>query len=113
MNVGQTLIILLGFFVLAIGSCSSQVSVIHFNSDWNEENSFDISTLKDCEIQSVSICHNPELQEQHNIVSVPTIIVLEDGDEVKRFQGNLMMKLTCTLKNIQNAVDKIYLAKFE
>tara|TARA_R100000655_G_scaffold46910_1_gene83890 strand:+ start:1586 stop:1927 length:342 start_codon:yes stop_codon:yes gene_type:complete len=113
MNVGQTLIILLGFFVFAIGSCSGQVSVIHFNSEWNAENSFDISTLKDCKIQNITICHSPELQEQHNIVSVPTIILFENGEEVKRFQANLMMELKCKLKDIQTAIDKIYLAKFE
>ena len=86
--------IFLGFFFFCIGSCFGQVSVIHFNSDWNGNNSFDISVLKDCK-------------------SVPTIIVFDEQQEVIRFEGNILMQLDITKKDIQKEIDSIYLTKFE
>jgi len=113
MNVGQTLLVFIGVFFLCFGTCNGQVEVIHFNSEWNSDNDFDITTLKDCEKENIIICHNPEKQEKHSIVSVPTIIVFNDGEEVKRFQANIMMQLEATKKDIQKEIDKIMLEKFE
>ncbi len=77
--------ILISSLVCTIGC--SQVSTIHFNSEWNEKNNFDISVLKDCEKSNVVICHNPELKDKHEILSVPTIIIFDNNVEVKRFES--------------------------
>ena len=105
--------ITLGLLFFFYGACYSQVSVIHFNSEWNADNSFDITVLKDCDIDSIVICHDPELQEKHKIKSVPTIIVFDEEEEVVRFEGNILMQLEATKKEIQEEIKKIYLAKFE
>ena len=105
--------IMLGLFFFCIGSCLGQVSVIHFNSEWNAENNFDISELKECKKLDIVICDNPDMQEKHKIKSVPTIIIFDEEQEVVRFQGNIMMQLEITKKEIQKEIDKIYLAKFE
>jgi len=106
-----------GYITLIISSLFfisySQVSVIHFNSEWNEENNYDISTLKDCESTDVVICHSADLQEKHNIYSVPTVIVFDNNIEIARFEANIMMQLDATKEQIQNAIDQIHLAKFE
>ena len=105
--------ILIALFFFCYGACYGQVSVIHFNSEWNADNSFDITVLKDCDIDSIVICHDPELQEKHKIKSVPTIIVFDEEEEVVRFEGNILMQLEATKKEIQEEIKKIYLAKFE
>lgn len=105
--------ILLALVFFFYGSCYGQVSVIHFNSEWNEDNNFDISVLKECEASDVVICHNAELQDKHKIKSVPTVIVFDEGIEIVRFEANIMMQLEATKKDIQKEIDKIYLAKFE
>lgn len=105
--------IALGLFFFFYGACYGQVSVIHFNSEWNADNNFDISVLKDCNIDSVIICHDADLKEKHKIKSVPTIIVFDEEQEVVRFEANIMMKLDVTKKDIQDEIKKIYLAKFE
>ena len=89
------------------------VSIVQFNSDWNTDNSFDLNTLKDCNIFQVIICDNPKLQEKYNIKSVPTLIIYDSGIEVVRFEANLMMELSCYKKDVQKEIQKIYLAKFE
>ena len=105
--------ILIALFFFCYGMCCGQVSVIHFNSEWNADNNFDITVLKECDVDSVVICHNEELKEKHKIKSVPTVIVFDQGIEVARFEANIMMKLEATKKEIQKEIDKIYLAKFE
>ena len=111
MNYFSHILIALLFF--CIGSCLSQVSVVHFNSEWNADNNFDIKVLKDCDIDSIIICANPDMQEKHKIKSVPTVIVFDEQQEVARFEANIMMKIEATPKEIQKEIDKIYLAKFE
>ena len=113
MNISYLLQILIAIFFFCIGVCFGQVSVIQFNSEWNADNNFDITVLKDCDVDSIVICHNPELQEKHQIKSVPTVIIFDDDEEVKRFEANIMMELEATKKDIQKEIDKIYLAKFE
>ena len=103
----------MALFFFCYGICCGQVSVIHFNSEWNADNNFDISVLKDCNIDSVVICHNPELQERHKIKSVPTVIVFDEEQEIVRFEANILMQLEATKKDIQEEIKKIYLAKFE
>ena len=105
--------ILLGLFFFCIGSCFGQVSVIHFNSDWNSDNNFDISVLKDCKKTDVVICHDLDMKDKHKIKSVPTIIVFDEQQEVIRFEGNILMQLDITKKDIQKGIDSIYLTKFE
>ena len=113
MNISYILQVLIAIFFFFVGACLSQVSVIHFNSEWNADNNFDVTVLKDCDVDSVVICHNPELQEKHNIKVVPTIIIFDEGIEVVRFEANIMMQLEATKKDIQGEIKKIYLAKFE
>jgi len=105
--------ILIALFFACIGTCLSQVSVVHFNSEWNADNSLNISLLKDCDTSEVVICHNPEEKEKHKIKSVPTIIVFDNEIEVARFEANILMQIEATFNEIQKEIDKIYLAKFE
>ena len=113
MNISYILQVLIAILFFFVGICFSQVSVIHFNSEWNVDNNFDVTVLNDCDVDSVIICDNPELQEKHHIKVVPTIIVFDEGIEVVRFEANIMMQLEATKKDIQGEIKKIYLAKFE
>ena len=113
MKLDIILMLLLALLFFGYGLCFGQVSVIHFNSEWNAQNDFDIATLKDCEKVNITICHDPEKQEEHSILSVPTIIVFDDGEEKMRFEANIMMELEATKKDIQKEIDKIMLEKFE
>jgi len=113
MKLSYVLLIVCGLFFFCYGACFGQVSVVHFNSEWNAENNFDVSVLKECKKSDVVICHNPDLQDKHKIKAVPTVIVFDDEQEVIRFEANIMMQLEATKKDIQAEIDKIMLEKFE
>ena len=113
MKADVVLLVLLGLLFFGFGVCFGQVSVVHFNSEWNANNDFDITVLKDCKKSDVVICHNPDLKDKHKIKAVPTIIVFDEDEEVVRFEANIMMELETTKKDIQKEIDKIMLKKFE
>ena len=91
----------------------SGVCVVEFNASFNSSNSVDWSDeLSDCKGKRVDILTNPELQKEHKIVVVPTVIVFNDGEEVERFQANIMMQLEVTKDEVQEAVDEIMMSAF-
>ena len=68
--------------------------------------------LSDCKGRRVDIAAEPDLQAEHKIVVVPTVIVFNDGEEVERFQANIMMQLEATQDEVQEAVDEIMMSAF-
>jgi hypothetical protein len=91
----------------------SGVCVVEFNASFNAANSVDwIDELSDCKGRRVDIAAEPDLQKKHKIVVVPTVIVFNDGEEVERFQANIMMQLEATQDEVQEAVDEIIMSAF-
>ena len=77
--------------ILFCGTAFGQITVSHFNADWNDANKVEwIDKLTDCDITKVDIVENPKLQSKHEIVVVPTIIVFKDG-EIQGIIDELLM----------------------
>ena len=71
------------------GICGSGVCVVEFNASFNSGNSVPwIESLSDCETSRVDSASNPAMQSEHKSVVVPTVVVFNEGEEVKRFQAN-------------------------
>ena len=91
----------------------SGVCVVEFNASFNAANSVDwLDELSDCKGRRVDIATEPDLQKEHKIVVVPTVIVFNDGEEVERFQANIMMQLEATQDDVQEAIDEIIMSDF-
>jgi len=87
--------------------------VVEFNASFNKENSVPwIEALTDCNGRRVDIGAEPEKQTEHQIVVVPTIIIFNEGEEVKRYQANIMMQLEVDAATIQNDIDEIIMSDF-
>lgn len=92
---------------------NSGICVVEFNANFNTVNSVDwLDNLSDCKGRRIDISENPNMQEEHKIVVVPTVIVFSDGEEVKRFQANIMMQLEANEDDVQEAVDEIIMSAF-
>jgi len=103
-----TLIILL--FTLSV---TSQIQVIQFNANWNTANGVKwLDQLTDCKVKEICIVADKNAQSKYKIVVVPTIIVLNHGEEVKRYQANIMMKMEARLEDVQNLVDETVMESF-
>ena len=92
---------------------NSGICVVEFNASFNASNSVDwIDDLSDCKGKRIDIVAHPEMQKEHKIVVVPTIIIFNDEEEIKRFQANIMMQLEASKEDIQEAVDEIIMSAF-
>ena len=60
----------------------------------------------------MDIASSPDLQKKHKIVVVPTIVVFNEGEEVTRFQANIMMSMEASQEDVQDAVDEVMLNDF-
>ena len=86
---------------------------IQFNAAFNSANEVKwLENLTDCSISTVDIMADPTLPTEYKIVVVPTILILEDGAEVARFQANIMMTMEATRKEVQGSIDEIIMSKF-
>ena len=106
--------LLIILFMLIASTANSQITVKHFNAEWNETNGVDwIMDLKECKTKSyVDIAKNPEVQKEHKIAVVPTIIIFKDGEEVARFQADLSFKLLATREEVQEEIDEQLMSDF-
>ena len=106
-------ITVLTLIVFSSINANSQIVVTHFNADWNSANDVEwIDKLSDCDISKVDIVEDPKLQDKHEIVVVPTIIVFKDGEEVKRFQADISFSMKATRKEVQSIIDEQNLSDF-
>tara|TARA_R100001440_G_scaffold55373_2_gene75241 strand:+ start:795 stop:1133 length:339 start_codon:yes stop_codon:yes gene_type:complete len=104
--------LLLVFFCTASYTAFSQITVIHFNAGWNEANDVEwFDKLSDTGKKSLSI-DDTDIQKEYAIAIVPTIIVFDEGEEVKRFQADLSFEMVATRKEIQNYIDELIMSKF-
>jgi len=84
------------------------VSVVEFWADWNKSNECnwiaDILNAKSYRINLES-----QAASDYNISVLPTVIVFNNGQEVKRFEGNISFKLCPkrTPKKIQKEINNI------
>ena len=93
--------------------CRSGICVVEFNASFNSQNSVPwIESLSDCETSRVDIATAPDLQKEHKIVVVPTIVVFHEGEEAERFQANIMMTMDATIDDVQEVVDEILMSDF-
>ena len=100
------------FLLEASSSAFSQVTAIHFNAGFNSANDVEwFKKLGDCDKEVMTIDGNNN-QKKYSIAVVPTIIIFDDGEEVKRFQADLSFKMVATRKEVQEEIDNQLMSDF-
>ena len=108
----KNLLLLITFFLLSF-TAKAQIKVIHFNASWNEANQVEwVSKLKECDIEFVDIASSPQTAKDFGVVVVPTIIIFEYDEEVKRYQADLSFKLSATKEEVQDYIDELIMSAF-
>ena len=89
------------------------LTVVEFNASFNAANAVTwLPKLTDCKVERVDITADARWASQYKIVVVPTLVVLNNNEEVKRFQANIMMTMEATRKEVQESVDEIIMEAF-
>ena len=106
-------LLLILLMVLFSENIYSQIVVTHFNAEWNDPNKAEwVGDLTDCDITYVDIAKSPKLQQKHKVVVVPTIIIFQDGEEIKRYQADISFKMLATKNELQHEIDEIIMSSF-
>ena len=104
---------LFGLTASAQAPCKDELCVVQYNANWNAGKSVDwLSKLTDCKVKEIDIATDTEAAGKYKIVVVPTIVIYNNGEEVKRFQANIMMEMEATKKDVQSAIDDIIMEGF-
>jgi len=110
--IAKYLYALIMVLVFTAATAFSQVKVVHFNAGWNSANDVEwFDKLSDANKKSLSI-DDGDIQTKYSIAIVPTIIVFDDGEEVKRYQADLSFKMVATREEIQEYIDELIISKF-
>ena len=89
------------------------VQIVHFNANWNAANDVKwVDDLTDCKVKKCDIATDTEAQSKYEIVVVPTIIIFNDGEEVKRYQADISFSMKATKDEVQEAIDEILMDSF-
>ena len=75
-------------------------TVVQLNYEWNKANNYPWKTINGINYHYLSLDKFPELKSKMKIKTVPTIIVLNNGQELKRIEGGLMMKISSSQNEI-------------
>ena len=91
----------------------SQIQVIHFNAGWNAANDVEwVGQLTDVKLKWIDIATDAKSQSEYKITVVPTILVLIDGEEEKRYQADISFSMQATKDEVQEAIDEIIMDQF-
>ena len=89
--------------------------VVEFYATWNEANKvalLDEWDTFDAKVYRVNIDLYPGIQAKNNVVILPTIIFYDEGEEVKRLQGDMSFSLKTSIKELENIIEEILSSKF-
>ena len=110
--IAKYLYALIMILVFTAATAFGQVKVIHFNAGWNSANDVEwFDKLSDANKKNLSI-DDSDIQTKYSIAIVPTIIVFDDGEEVRRYQADLSFKMVATREEIQEYIDELIISKF-
>lgn len=93
--------------------CGDDLCVVQFNAGFNEANKVTwVGELTDCDNKFIDIQTDAAAASKYKIVVVPTLIIYSGGEEVGRFQANIMMKMEATKDEVQEKIDEILMDSF-
>ena len=113
----KKLLLLLLFLGLCLITKSQDIpqeglAIVEFNAPFSGTKCEYLEKLSDCETSRIDISKNSKAQWAYKIVVVPTLVIFQDGEEVARFQANIMMQLEATKKEVQEKIDEILMEDF-
>ena len=108
------LLMMVSSFTNGQSPCGDEgICVTQFNAGFNDANKVTwVGDLGDCDTKFIDIMVDATAAGKYKIVVVPTIVIYSDGEEITRFQANIMMKMETKQEEIQGKIDEILMDSF-
>ena len=94
---------------------SRGIVAVEFWATWNEANKVSILDewdTFDAKVYRVNIDLYSGIQAKNDVVILPTIIFYDEGEEVKRLQGDMSFSLKTSIKELDDIIEEILSSKF-
>ena len=91
------------------------IVVVEFYATWNETNKVTILDTWDtfeAKVYRINIDLYSDIQANNNVVILPTIIFYDEGEEIKRLQGDMSFTLKTTIEELDDIIEEILSSKF-
>ena len=88
------------------------ISIVYFNAEWNSSNDIldTLETIGDYEqskLYYVDINNNLELKEKYRAKRIPMVILIQDGQVIKKWKGTLRNTLDVDPEEIKEKIDEL------
>ena len=88
------------------------ISIVYFNAEWNESNDIldTLETIGDYEqskLYYIDINNNLELKEKYRAKRIPMVVLIQDGQVVKKWKGTLRNTLDINPEEIKEKIDEL------
>ena len=89
------------------------VSVVCFTASFVKQNELkDWGDLSSASKHRIDIEKNTDAMLSENISVVPTIVIYDNGQVVRRWEANILFELDVKITDIQKEIDKVIESKF-
>ena len=108
----KALLLLLAFCLCSFetGTISKKgIVLIHYNAGFNSANNYvDVIKITNAKVYRASIDNNFELRQNEGIHTVPTLILYNNGQEIKRWEAGINLSLKhLNYHDIQKEVNQL------
>ena len=103
-------------FILISASVFAQhkngISIVQASAEFTKDANLNIKKLDDANTFNYDIGKDADFFEDNNVVFLPTIILFNNGEEIKRWEADITLKLKCKLEDLQDEINKLIEDKF-
>ena len=103
----RKLVLLFALF-LSLAANAQEKVIVHINAEFNKSNDwYGLSSVTGVRVFGGYIDKNQAIKEKYNVTRVPTLILFVDGKEIKRWEGQLDMKIHEKVSEVQAEIDSL------
>tara|TARA_A200000159_G_scaffold58625_1_gene54132 strand:- start:980 stop:1312 length:333 start_codon:yes stop_codon:yes gene_type:complete len=88
------------------------ISIVQASAEFTKEANLNIKKLDDTNTFNYDIGKDSSFFEDYNVIYLPTIILFNNGKEIKRWEADITLKLKCKLEDLQDEINKLIEDKF-
>ena len=92
---------------------SQSITVIQFSAEFLKDNEISLKEIKNANTETIYLSKQGKLFTKHEIVYIPTLLLLNNDEVVLRIESDISLKLPeNALEEIQEHIDEIIESKF-